>query len=229
VVPSAFLRERVVALGVDSRTVHVIPAGVDTAFFSLTTVPDGPPTVVFIGRFVEKKGLDVLAAAWPVVAAAVPDVRLRLLGDGPLRDVVEQLARQRAVEWILPDASRRATQVREVIASATVVTTPSRTASDGDAESLLLVNLEAQASGRPVVTTDHGGISEFVRHNETALVVPARNATALADALVALLRDPARSAAMGAAGAAFAARFDASAMAARVDDLYDEVLSRSTK
>ena len=101
---------------------------------------------------------------------------------------------------------------------------PSRTTADGDAESLLLVNLEAQATGRPVVTTDHGGIPEFVRAGETALVVPEADAGALADAIVTLLRDDALAERLAAAGPEWAARFDVSGCVARVDEVYDAVM-----
>ena len=230
IVPSAFLRDRVIALGVGEAKVRVIPSGVDTAFFAPTPFPEGPPTVAFVGRFVEKKGLDVLAAAWPSVVRAVPDARLRVLGDGPARNVVEALARSHeGVETVAPDVARRSEQVRDIIRSATVVTTPSRTARDGDSESMLLVNLEAQACGRAVVTTYHGGIPEYVSAGESALLVSEGDADALADAVIGLLKEPERARRMGFAGAAFARSFDAVAMAARVDDLYDELWSGSTK
>ncbi|MDP1793572.1 MAG: glycosyltransferase, partial [Acidimicrobiales bacterium] len=109
---------------------------------------------------------------------------------------------------------------------ATVVASPSQTAANGDAESLLLVNLEAQASGRAVVTTQHGGIPEFVAANASALLVPERDPAALADALARVLRDRELATRLGSGGPLVAGEFDIAAMAARVDDLYDEVLER---
>jgi glycosyltransferase involved in cell wall biosynthesis len=226
VVPSTWLAERVVeaGLGLPAERVRVIPSGVDTTFFTPTPMPGADePEVLFVGRFVEKKGVDTLLAAWPAVRRAVPGARLRLLGFGPL----EHLARDGGDGVVVEptDGSRRAEQVREAIARATVVVTPSRTAPDGDAETLLLVNLEAQASGRPVVTTRHGGIPEYVDDGATALVVPEGDAVALADALVTVLRDRDLAERLGAAGTAFAARFDQAGCTARVDDLYDELLA----
>ena len=227
VVPSAWLADRVVdaGLGLDAERVHVIPSGVDTSFF--TPTPLGPPEhpeALFVGRFVEKKGLDTLMAAWPAVRAAVPDARLRVLGYGPL----EHLARQGTpgVTVEPADPTRRAAQVRDAIGRSTVVVTPSRTAADGDSETLLLVNLEAQASGRAVVTTRHGGIPEYVADGETAIVVPEGDPATLADALVAVLADRALAERMAAAGPAFASRFDQAGCTARVDDLYDALLAR---
>lgn len=227
VVPSAWLGERAAALGFAPDRIRVIPSGVDTAFFAPSPRPTGDPVVAFVGRLVDKKGIDTLMAAWPAVRAAVANARLRVVGAGPLAGLV----RGDGVELIAPDAERRAEQVRDALAAATVVVTPSHTAADGDAESLLLVNLEAQASGRPVVTTRHGGIPEFVDENSSALVVPEADPVALANALTQVLTDEALASRLGVAGPAVAARFDVRAMTARVDDLYDELLDRppSTK
>jgi glycosyltransferase involved in cell wall biosynthesis len=215
VVPSDFLAEHAVRAGAREDRVRVLPSGVDRRVFTPEPWPDGPPTVTFVGRFVEKKGLDVLAAAWTDVTAHHPEARLLVLGEGPL-------APPAGAEVWTPDPARRATQVRTALARASLVVTPSRTARDGDSESLLLVNLEAQAVGRPVVSTRHGGIPSAVS-DDSAVLVPEDDAAALAAALVALLDDPERLRRMGTAGLQVAARFDAASCAARVDQLYAEL------
>jgi glycosyltransferase involved in cell wall biosynthesis len=182
--------------------------------------------VLFVGRFVEKKGLDVLLAAWPAVVAAVPEARLRLLGFGPLEDLARSGGP--SVEVELGQTSERAVQLRRALQRARAVVTPSRTAGNGDAETLLLVNLEAQASGRPVVTTRHGGIPEYVDEDKTALIVPENDADALAAALIRVLTDDELAARFATAGPAFTAPLDLAQTAARVDDLYDELLQRAT-
>lgn len=222
VVPSRYLADRVIELGGDPDRVRVIPTGIDVAAFPATPLPAGPPTLLFVGRLVAKKGLDVLAEAWPAVTAAVPEARLRIVGFGPLESEVRSWLPTAQLDP--PDPVDPAGQVRAAMAAATAVVTPSRTARDGDAESLLYVNLEAQASGRPVVTTRHGGIPEFVEDGRSALVVPEADAEALAAALVAVLGDRELAARLGSAGPAVAGRFDAASCAAQVDALYDEVL-----
>jgi glycosyltransferase involved in cell wall biosynthesis len=158
VVPSRFLADAAVKAGARPDRIRIAPPGVDTAFFSPTPVPEGPPEVAFVGRFVEKKGLDVLLAAWPAVRRAVPAARLRLLGEGPL----EPLARAAAGDSVEVVVGSGRERVREALRRATVVCSPSRTAADGDAESLLLVNLEAQASGRGCRDDPARGGPEFV-------------------------------------------------------------------
>jgi glycosyltransferase involved in cell wall biosynthesis len=224
VVPSDFLVPFVTGTGVSAERVRVIPAGVDLRWFTPQPLPSGPPLAVFVGRFVEKKGIDVLLEAWRHVAEKVPEARLLLVGHGPLL----RLARSggSTVEVERTDPTRRAAQVRDALRRARLVVTPSRTAADGDAETLLLVNLEAQATGRPVVSTRHGGIPEFVVDGETGLLVPEADPRALADALVELLTDDGLAARLGSAGAAWVQRFDVDACTARVDDLYDELIAR---
>jgi glycosyltransferase involved in cell wall biosynthesis len=223
IVPSGFLADVARGLGFPADRIHVIPAGIDTSFFTPTPLPT-QPTVTFVGRLVEKKGVDVLLAAWRGVVEAVPGARLSIVGDGPLAASIP--AGDPSVVHLAPQPDRRAEQVRDAIRSARVVVSPSRTASTGDAESLLLVNLEAQASGRPLVTTRHGGIPEFVAADESALVVPENDAAAVRDALVRLLTDDATAGRLAAAGPAVAARFDVADCARRVDELYESLLER---
>jgi colanic acid/amylovoran biosynthesis glycosyltransferase len=221
VVPSRFLEARATNAGFPGERIHVIPSGVDTTWFAPTPLPTGPPEVLFVGRFVEMKGLDVLARAWPLVTASVPTARLRLLGFGPLEPVARAIPGR--VEVVLSPTRH---QVREAMRRARLVVSPSRTARGG-AESLLVVNLEAQASARPVVTTRHGGIPEFVDEGHSALLVPENDPGALAGALTAVLTDDALASRMAAHGPGWAAAFDVHRTARRVDALYDDLLRTS--
>lgn len=215
IVPSRFLLPRAVELGARSDRLHVIGSGVDTRFFTPTPLPQ-QPEVLFVGRFVEKKGLDVLAAAWPAVLSAVPGARLRVLGYGPLEGLAHSVGAD-------VERSPGRERVRAAMRGARVVVSPSRTATDDVAETLLMVNLEAQASGRPVVTTDHGGIPEYVTDGETALVVPENDPASLAAALTRVLKEAGLGERLGAAGPARVAEQDVRAVARRVDRLYERL------
>ena len=90
----------------------------------------------------------------------------------------------------------------------------------------MLVNLEAQACGRPVVTTRHGGIPEFVDPDGSALVVDEGNVDALADALIRVLRDDELAGQLAERGPSVAERFDVRACSARIDAVYDDLSGR---
>lgn len=220
VVPSRFLAELAPAAGFKPELVHVIPSGVDTTRFTPTPLPEGDPVVLFVGRFVAKKGVDTLAAAWPMVQRAVPEARLRLMGFGPLEPLARSIPGRVTV-----DVAPTSDAVRDAMRQAHVVVTPSHRAPDDAVETLLMVNVEAQASGRPVVTTRHGGIPEYVQEDGTAVLVPEADAEALAAAVVRVVSDRELAVRLGQAGPAAVAHLDVRATSARVDALYDEVLA----
>ena len=220
VVPSRFALGLAVDAGFPVERIRVLPSGIDTTYFGPTPLPTGPPEVLFVGRFVAKKGLDALARAWPAVQRAVPDAALRLLGFGPLEELARAIPGRVRIERS-PD--RHA--VRRAMRESTVVVSPSHRAPDDAVETLLVVNLEAQASGRPVVTTRHGGIPEYVRDGDTAMLVEEDEADALAEALVTVLSDRALAERMGANGPGAVAHLDIRRTAARMDDLYEELRS----
>jgi glycosyltransferase involved in cell wall biosynthesis len=146
---------------------------------------EGP--VLFAGRFVEKKGASVLLEA---MRHLDPEIRppVVLAGDGPERDALRRLAAPLGdVEFAgwLPNED-----LRRRMRGALAVCVPSLAASDGDAEGLPNVVLEAMAEGVPVVGSHHAGIPEAVAHEETGLLVPPGDPEALAAALRRLIRDP---------------------------------------
>lgn len=218
-VPSRFLADRVIALGVAADRIRTVPASIDVEYFTPSPVPT-EPRVTFIGRFVPKKGIDILLESWPRVKQAVPGAELTILGFGSPAPDSDPAA---GVRVLFADPVDPRAQVRRLIQECRVYVSPSRTGPDGDAESQHIGNLEARASGRPVVTTDHGAIPEFVRHGVDGRVVPQGDARALADALTELLRDDAECARLGRAGAAAAGSLDVRHAACRYDEIYREL------
>jgi len=142
------------------------------------------PTVLFFGRLSPYKGLDVLLQAAPHVAARVPGVRIVIAGQPvpgyrvpPLPDVPNGGC-VKLLEQYIPSA-----QVATLFEAATVVACPYVDATQSG------VVLTAYAFERPVVATTTGGLPEYVRHEETGLLVPPGDPLALAEALVRLLQD----------------------------------------
>jgi glycosyltransferase involved in cell wall biosynthesis len=199
--------------GVDA--VALRPAGRSAARATLR-IPDAP-TVVCVGRLCPQKGQLDLLAAWPAVRHAVPTARLVLVGNGPDRPTVLARAAGRPEIRVVGEVVDVATWY----AAADVVVVPSRW------EGMALVPLEAMACGRSVVVTDVAGAVESVPAGAGA-VVRVGDGDALADALVARLRDPARAAAEGTAGRAHVvSRHSAAGAANAVADIYAHVLGRA--
>jgi phosphatidylinositol alpha-1,6-mannosyltransferase len=213
--------------GVDVNVFH--PSVDGTAVRTRHGIAADQPLVVCISRLVARKGQDVLIEAWPSVTAAVPGAHLLIAGTGPhettLRRRVEQLGLRRDVtlagELTWGDLPAYYT-------AGDVFAMPCRTRLGGlDVEGLGMVYLEAQACGIPVVAGRSGGAPEAVLDGETGHAVDGADPAAVRRAIVDLLRDPDRRAAMGTAGREFVeGRWSWSVIAHRFDALLAD-LSRT--
>ncbi|GAB3927280.1 glycosyltransferase family 4 protein [Kribbella albertanoniae] len=160
------------------------------------------PVVVCVSRLVARKGQDTLIRAWPGVLGAVPGATLLLVGGGPDRGRLEQLAASVGVEESVVFAGAVAwDDIPPYIDAADVFAMPTRTRRFGfEPEALGIVTLEASAVGKPVVIGDSGGTADTVRHGETGYLVDPYNPVAVGVRIVELLSDPAKAQRMGAAG-----------------------------
>lgn len=177
--------------------------------------------VVFVGRLVEKKGVDDLVLALRLI----DDSRLRvaIVGDGPLRERLATAAVEMSSEiefkGMLPP-----NEVQSVIARSTLLAAPSKTGPDGDIEGLPTVIIEALALGVPVVATTHSGIPEAVKDGVTGRLVAEGDVEGLAAALDELTSAPAVARSLGRTARAEAEdRFDIDKQTAQLELLYDQV------
>jgi glycosyltransferase involved in cell wall biosynthesis len=218
------LRGQAVAQGYPAERTLTHYNGVDLDAFPAGAEDDGE-TILHVGRLVEKKGTAVLLRAF----AQLPEkaARLAIIGDGPLRRPLERLAEELGVSGrvgflgALPPE-----EVGGWMRRAAVVAAPSVTARDGDAEGLANVVVEAAASARPVVASDHPGMNEAVIDGETGFLVAEGEAAPLARRLSQLLGDRGLRRRMGLQGRTLAERrFDAAAQMRRLESLYDTLLA----
>lgn len=201
--------------------------GVDLRRFDGTRNKVEPGLILHVGRLVEKKGTADLLAAMARIVPHAPAARLVIVGDGPLRPVLERQLRQSGLTGRIDlIGAQSAEQVAIWLARAAIVAVPSKTAQDGDSEGLPNVTLEAMAAGCPVVATRHMGLPEAVKDGQTGLLVREGAVGALGDALLSLLAYPRRAAAMGEAGRALVERdFCQARQMDRLESLYDHVRS----
>lgn len=201
-----------------------IPA-VDVVYNGVAARParpplSAPPTVGFAGRLVHQKGADLLLTAFQQVAAAMPDARLVVAGDGPQRQALEQQtacsgfsSRVQFVGHLAP------AELERVLAPAWVQVVPSRAA-----EGFGNVAAEAMMRGTAVVASACGGLREVVRHHQTGRLVPPDDPAALADNLLELLRDRALAESLGQAGRAVALeQFSEATFVDRFLNLYQSI------
>ena len=177
--------------GTSQKWVEVLPP--DKGSRTPPGMPAGPPTmrIGFLGRFVEEKGIDVLLDAAPMVLGRIPDAQFILAGNVAtvaggsefqrLKGRIEALGASVHLPGHIPED-----RLQEFYSSLDVFVLPSV----NSYESFGIVQVEAMKAGVPVVATDMRGVRIPVRYTGNGLLVPPRDAFALANAIVQVLSEP---------------------------------------
>lgn len=137
--------------------------------------------VLFVGRLAEKKGVTYLIDAMRRV-----DAKLVIVGDGPLRNVLQEQAKDMG-QKVCFLGSKTHDELKTIYASADIFVAPSVTAKDGDQEGFGLVMLEAMASGLPIVASNSGGISQLIHDRVNGLLCDERDVKGLSEHINNLL------------------------------------------
>ena len=183
-------------------------------------------SILFVGRMVEKKGLSILLAAVAGLKGRGRDLELHAIGEGPDETALRAMATAAGLDG---NVTFHGSQPHDVVlrrmGDCDCLALPSVTAANGDQEGIPVTLMEAMAAGLPVVSTFHSGIPELVTDNETGLLVPERDAPALATALDRLMQEPG----LGQRLAANARRFVAAEFNAEIQNraLFDLILDTS--
>lgn len=222
---SNFIKQKAIAKGFPEDKLHVLYIGIDRSSFHPATRPRNPNSVLFVGRLTEKKGCQYLLQAMARVQKKHPQAELTIIGDGPLRSSLEDLAGTLRV-----NASFRGAQpsrvVREAMETARVFCAPSVTAANGDSEGLGMVFAEAQAMGLPVVSFDHAGMQEAIQVGRTGLLADERDSVKLAENILTYLKDDDFWLQSSRAGVGWIQqKFDLKTQTQKLEELYNEVIS----
>jgi glycosyltransferase involved in cell wall biosynthesis len=182
------------------RKVFVVPNGVDIERFrpvadchslrSELGIAETAPVAGIVAALRPEKNHPLLLKAATDVLRQLPQSVFLIVGDGPERPQLEELARRFDVTHSVRFLGNR-TDVPEILSLLNVFVLTSHN------EANPVSILEAMSCERAVVATDVGSVGEVVQHGQTGCLVPPRDRGALAEALVALLADPARTAEMG--------------------------------
>jgi glycosyltransferase involved in cell wall biosynthesis len=162
--------------------------------------PEGQPTILFVGRHIERKGVRFLIDAMSHISFE-PAPRLVIAGHGDLTEELKaQAAASPAADRIEFPGRVSAEELDALYTRCHVFVLPSIVDSRGDTEGLGTVPLEAYEHLRPVVASRVGGIPDVVKDGATGYLVPPEDPKALAEAIELILRDPEMAAAMASQG-----------------------------
>jgi glycosyltransferase involved in cell wall biosynthesis len=179
--------------------------------------PADAPLVLFAGRLMEQKGVDVLLDALDLLQHVRPQIRTLIAGSGPLQDTLEETAHAYQLDPRVRFLGHR-DDVPRLLAAADLLVLPSLY------EGLPNVVLEAMRFNKPVVATAAPGTTEVVVDGQTGLLVPLKNHPALAKAIRTVVDDPDLARRLGAAGRARVdAEFRVDTMIDRFAALYEEI------
>ncbi|HBY95024.1 MAG: glycosyltransferase family 4 protein [Ardenticatenaceae bacterium] len=208
---------------------RVIPNGIDVERFGREGVcpierftGDGKLNILFVGRLEKRKGFRYLLRAFRTIKAAVPEARLLVVGAYSKEDKAPfvRYVRHFKLHDVKFIGYVSAEELPRWYRTAHVFCAPST-----GYESFGIVLLEAMASGVPIVASDIAGYRGVLQHGVQGELVPPESEEALAQAMIHLLRMPARRAAYGAAGRVTAPRYDWSIVSRQVVDFYLETLA----
>ena len=181
----------------EDEKVSVVPFGINVPD-SCPPLPDGTPRLCFMKKLRSLTGPDLLLKALAKAREKIDGISLTIAGDGPMTGELKQLTADLGLNdcvnfagWIPNE------RIPDLLAEHHIMVMPSLKEAFG------VVILEANACGRPVITSDAGGIAEVVRDNETGIMTPAGDVDRLAGAIIKLAGDRELMSRMGRAGYEF--------------------------
>jgi glycosyltransferase involved in cell wall biosynthesis len=222
------IKQIMVAQGVAPDRIAVVHSGIDISRFDVVRAdpalrdefrlkPD-QPVIGNVAHMADHKGQRYLLEAAPEVLREFPRARFVIVGDGELRYDLEARVARLGIEDSVIFAGFR-TDVPQLLKFFDVFVMPSHM------EGLCTSIMDAMAAGVPVIASDVGGIPEIVENEKNGLLVPPRDASALAAAIIRLLRNRGEAARFAAAGrSTVEKKFTVNTMVAGNTSVYEEVL-----
>lgn len=219
-VSNALKRELVVSLGLPSEKIEVVPNGV--IFSALKKQKRSGFRVGTVSRLAPQKGLECFINACAMVLRSIPSAEFVIVGDGPLRHKLEELAIGLGIKHKVEFLGFR-TDVLELMAGWDVFVLPSIHEAFG------ITLVEAMSQGVPVVATRVGGIPEIVDGSVTGLLAEPGDAVDLGKKIIMVLENHELAGKLGKSGAEFVkSRFAAERMIERTSELYSDILDWDT-
>jgi phosphatidyl-myo-inositol alpha-mannosyltransferase len=206
---------------------ETIPNGIDFERFAgprreTATYENRQPTILFVGRLEERKGVPFLLRAFARLRQRMPNVGLVIVGDGRRRKHYERLAAQLRLTDVSFKGFVPKADLPEYLRRASVVCQPSTCN-----ESFGITILEAMAAGTPIVASDIPGFGDLVQSGVTGLAVPPKDEAALADALGLVINDHSLGKRLSDAAQSRAREYDWPRIATRLTAFYQKCFERT--
>jgi glycosyltransferase involved in cell wall biosynthesis len=219
---SQAIRARAIEFGIPKDSIQLLYTGIDTISFTSGAIPieNRENVVLFIGRLVENKGVEILLRAAHKVKSHIKDIKLIIIGDGPLRSSLERLSNSLDVEAEFT-GSMPPDYVIKALHRAKLLCQPSITIDNGESEAFGMVLLEAQACGVPVISSARGGSKEGLLEGRTGYSFPESNISKLSEIIEMLIKDDNKLRDLSRAATAFVKdEFDIRARTSALEDIY---------
>ncbi len=228
-VRSESLRRALIHLGCGREKIEVQRTGIpleEFPFRDRAFPKNGEWRFVQAGRLIEKKGLPVTLRAFSTFLKQHPGATLTIAGEGPLLPELQKFARELGVtERVSFTGFISQEQLREIYYRSHIFLHPSQTGRDGNQEGIPNSMLEAMATGLAVFATEHGGIPEAIENGVSGVLIPERDDSALAQALLNTTQDPGFLSRIARSGAeAVREKFDLQQQAQQLEEIYLNLL-----
>ncbi|MFH1835790.1 MAG: glycosyltransferase family 4 protein, partial [Methanobacteriota archaeon] len=222
VTPSKYMKNRLVEVfGLPEENISVVPVGVNEDVFSIKRNTGGGETtnIIFVGRLVKEKGLDVLINALTKVGEK-KDARLTVVGDGPLKEQYVKQARQLGIsEKTNFKGFLTRENILSLLSETDMLVVPSL------AENFPRITLEGMGAGVPVIASCVGGIPEQITDGVNGMLFSPGDHNELADKIIKLSSDPDTTEKMGSSGRESAREFTIQKKITCFERLYGKLLA----
>lgn len=182
--------------------ITVIPMGMDSQrMFRPPTAGTLRQGLLFVGRLVEKKGIEHLIAAMPIVLKTHPDQQLTIVGDGPLNNSLRELCQSYGIaEHVVFTGAVTNQSIPAYLQHSAITIFPSIVAQNGDQEGTPVAVMEALACECATIVSDYPGARDIIQDGENGLLVEQKAPDQIATAISYLLNNPDMRIKLGAAG-----------------------------
>ncbi|THB66163.1 MAG: glycosyltransferase family 4 protein [Gammaproteobacteria bacterium] len=192
-VVSSMMKDDIVSWGINANKISVLPMGTDlkNCFYDDKSIQKKDNGILFVGRLVPKKGVNVLIEALKYIPDTITNFRLDIVGDGPERQNLEELTVKlklnHKVHFL---GAKKYDELPAIYRQYPISIVPSITADNGDREGFGLVCVEAIGCGCSVVASNYGAITDIIEDGKTGIIVKQNSPKDLGEAITSLLVNP---------------------------------------